>query len=318
MPLKQLTKQIFDNRILNILFNPNISISRREYWAALVFIFLCTTLHLSETAFGGALNSFFYQYEIEKYLLVQQVFNPFLPNFIPYSAILLYASFVVSYKRCKTIGLDGFRWVAGLLTFLLLSTPGAALMLGAMDFGHQINNAFISDLNIVMCVISAVGILTVLLLSFGGSLAVDEKKETANGSINFLFKLFLLWVVGGLAMLIYLFSVDFSLAKSGNEIPIYVITAIIMIIYIGQIVLRATDAGLHIVIPLCIIVLTPIVLGTFYLSADRFHEPIGQNIFVLLTKIILAIVNMLFLILISLPSKVNNGSAEGEIKSENY
>lgn len=318
---------MLDNKIFRMLFDPRGIITRREYWAGLILLLMITSASYIEIFFGS-FSSMLYGRNSQETLLFSIYFggalNMLQPKFIPYIFIFLFCSFVITIKRCRTLGYNRYTgWILGLFTYLLFAGLRTLFYIG-MIISSSINDPSMDDMGIYPAMFYLAGVL-VLFVVLGIILIVvlSRKVELDNtvvisrnyDSFRYIFdqwKLGVVYIVIGVVVLLC-----WSLFSSGNYHYLDIIGQLTIIqtflsfvylcVYIAITIRRVQDAGVNIILFLSILFVYIMITGGM-VCLYYIKEPLFSNskILVFIAQFyywLVNIVTVLCFILIALPSK---------------
>lgn len=313
--MEQILQAIKENRVLNILLNPKGTISRKEYWFALLLIIAMSGVILQTNLIVSYLtNSIYQNIEYDSFSGMLHLGNSMLSGIsylplIPYSFIVLYSSFIIVFKRAKGHFSTPIKWFLGALSYLLIVSINAQYTyLSLIQSSLYNEDPIFREFQIILFLLLGLGILSVIILSCLPS--EDEIEDSRYGSINFLFKVIGLNVIALIFFTLLALSIIgsrgyYSISSSTSLLAIaggiaYLVTLVFLIVK------RAQDARIPVYLPIALILgLTVFISSTLVAISFGVFTKISITVVLIpiLISLLLSIYNALAFVFVALPSK---------------
>lgn len=325
--MEQILQAIKENRVLNILLNPRGTISRKEYWFALLLIIGMSAVLLQTNLITSYVTNMIYEnVEYDSFSGgILHLGNSMLSGIgylplIPYNFIALYSSFIIVFKRAKGHFSTPIKWLLGALSYLFIVSLNAQYT--SMTFWQSdIYNGepIFQKFQILLFVLLGLAILPVIILSCLPS--EDEIEDSKYGSLNFLFKVVGLNVIALIFFTLLALSIIgsrgyFSISSSTSFLGssggiAYIVTLFFLIVK------RAQDAKIPVYLPISIILgLTLFVSSILVAISFGIFTQISITVILIpvLISFLLSIYNALAFVFIALPTKEPLALDEFEFK----
>lgn len=317
--MDKLLQQIKENRVVNILLNPKGTLSRKEYWFAMLMLLLLFTVPISSIQnvyklinfistnipYNGGLD------QVNNLYIVSNMLSSlnFLP-LLPYTFIVLYSSFIITFKRARGHFNNPVKWLLGVFTYFIPISIGMLQNFINYEYMRSEGSLINTQLIIMICLFMGLGIISFIILSCLPSTDKESDYDNKYGSINFTFKLMGVSLLYGILLgLIYIWIISksiFGAYSSTGQLPLFAISLAYLGTFIFLIIKRSQDAKLPVYIPLIIlisvIIITSATMLLFALEIVKqvtFAVTLIPTFFFMLT----AVFNALFFIFIALPTK---------------
>lgn len=318
--MDKLIKQIKENRVVNILLNHNGTLTRKEYWFAMIMLFLFSTVPLTShqaiyslvsimsenISFNGEIQ------HISGFYLVNNVLSSlsYLP-LLPYASIVLYSSFIITFKRTKGHFNNPVRWLLGLCTYLVPISISMLRSTFTYTYLVQDNPIIANQLSILIYALIALAFISVIILSCLPNPDDEREYDNKYGSINFTFKLMGVNLIYAILLgLIYIWIISSNNILGGSsstgQLPLFAVSLAYLTMTIFLIVKRSQDANLPVYIPLTVMIMTTIITSSLIIcSTLELIKQITFTVTLIPTFffILISVLNALFFIFIALPTK---------------
>ena len=273
------------NEIIDLLFNPSGSIGKRKYRAGFIILLFNTLLIHSSILIGFLYTTMMaHRYIPEdygKYVLLTALFDMIKihPQIIPYGFILFFSSFVLSFKRVRSLNMKPLiGLIAGFLTNLFLIALFRLFPLSVFYneiFQHP-RLIHQQELAVITGTILFISLAAILFLSgYGKSEKTNHKKEM--NQLNYVFYIGKLLIIFCPVILILITLIAFNFLEVidlSNPLLIIIISimSILLILffyfYIRGMVRRIDNAGyrrglsllVYFLFPICMSILTVVFL----------------------------------------------------------
>lgn len=293
---------MINNYLFRLLFDYRGTISRREYWAGLIFVLFSVFLSafpfvqqrlFNSAQIAGSLSYLYYMY------LDGSIQTAFYIT-IPFSFLSLWVCLTLTIKRCRTVSIrTPLGIIMGICTYLIFSCLKGSSLLVMYFIDISTKHSYLRSeedltlftiLLILFSFFILTGIISIIILSL-----YNLKLENKPLNRNFDSIKCLNYIGGLIAINIILFIiVSFIFGLNGSEIPIICIWIIVCILYSWIFAKRAKDAGVN--------VLLVIIgwLGYFILSGSIMWWVISGNLsFIMISFLCLFLGAVSFLFFIS-------------------
>lgn len=309
--MHKIEQTLKENRVVQVLFSPKGAISTREYWFGIILLLMLSQASVSMTiasSFSFNINdtgSF-------DYAIIQSFINNTFyfwgQSFIPFTFIILYSSFVLTFKRCGGSTSTVWKCLLAVCSYLAITgIQGIGIIpmqyaQSAVPHYHVIVEETFNNSKIVLATLFGLGLLSMLIVALSPKRKRSEK-ESRFSSLNFVIYVL---VYTHTLFPIFAFLLIRYMAKTCDygEIAVYTIV-VYLVPLLFLLAKRGEDAGIKPITPVGVAVAGFTILALLvYLLISVFPQALMVGMFIkTIIWITMSCLLIVYFYLIGLPSK---------------